>query len=278
MHADWQSLIPFYITGKITPAERNALESHLTECSVCRQQLAEWRTIERAIISEVERSTSELPPLSLHLTQYGQQVHPNGFKRDERFRVHRHRRRKSASSIQILLASAACMLGGILALFLYMFISTNPSTDTGSEIRLETIVVSPSLMSPITLSPTVAPTEEPPAVISTPVVTAQVVFTATPIPTPTPAVAYADVEYACVIANAGGQSINLYSGPGTQYVVLTQIAQFNNATAVNRTDKNWYQVKYIENSAIWMGWVNANEADIFGGCSSVPIIEISESQ
>lgn len=58
-HREVQDLLPWYVTGKLEPAEREAVEAHLNVCAECREELAFQRELDTEIARlpiEVEQS------------------------------------------------------------------------------------------------------------------------------------------------------------------------------------------------------------------------------
>lgn len=96
---------------------------------------------------------------------------------------------------------------------------------------------------------------------STPIPTA---FQPTQIPFPT-----LSSSGACMVATVGGTPVNVRSGPGTTFSILTQLAPTATALVLARLpDSSWYQVTI--NSVT--GWVAGSVVRIGGLCGSLTII------
>lgn len=275
MHTDWQLLIPFYLTGKISDTERRSLEAHLADCQLCRQRLDEWKAIENAVEAHMSSSSRELPPLTMRLELAKPHVYSNGYSTQKLSRANQPSRKQTSSSLlPIVLAGIASILLAITGLILYLLIAANSKFDTASDITVETILVTSSFTP--TWTPTYAPAEDRGIMVITLTPTPQDVHTSTPIPVPASTELSPVMQYPCLLGNTSGQGINLYSGPDTRFVVLTEVVQFNNTTVLYQTAVNWYQVRYVEDAAIWMGWVNGDEVNMFGSCHNLPVIEIPD--
>ncbi|MEP7291640.1 MAG: SH3 domain-containing protein, partial [Chloroflexota bacterium] len=74
---------------------------------------------------------------------------------------------------------------------------------------------------------------------------------------------------ACQVASSGGQTINVRSGPGTNFSILTQLAPNVTAPVIGRlADNSWFQVNV--NAVI--GWVSASVVTLGGNCSGVSVV------
>ncbi|MCC6801080.1 MAG: zf-HC2 domain-containing protein [Anaerolineae bacterium] len=65
MHDLWLSQLPYYAAGTLDPAERAALEAHLSGCEGCRTALESWTVIAGAVREDVAVRVEALPPLNL---------------------------------------------------------------------------------------------------------------------------------------------------------------------------------------------------------------------
>jgi len=63
MHNTWLDQLPYYVAGTLDPADRAALETHLTECEACREALDTWMVIAGAVRDEAGGRVDALPPL-----------------------------------------------------------------------------------------------------------------------------------------------------------------------------------------------------------------------
>lgn len=63
MHKQWPELLPFYVAGALSAADRIAVDAHLAECAACREAVEEWRIVAGAVRAEAAARASELPPL-----------------------------------------------------------------------------------------------------------------------------------------------------------------------------------------------------------------------
>lgn len=59
-HQDLAALLPWYVSGTLSPAESTMLERHLTECSACRIDLAQCRQL-AAVIQDREADWQPAP-------------------------------------------------------------------------------------------------------------------------------------------------------------------------------------------------------------------------
>lgn len=55
--------LPFYVAGKLSPAERAALDDHLAACDPCRAALDEWQRIAEDVRTQAASRVQVLPPL-----------------------------------------------------------------------------------------------------------------------------------------------------------------------------------------------------------------------
>jgi len=65
MHDRWQDQLPYYAAGTLDPAERAALEAHLSGCEACRAALETWAMIAGAVREDAAARVEALPPLHL---------------------------------------------------------------------------------------------------------------------------------------------------------------------------------------------------------------------
>ncbi len=65
MHDRWQDQLPYYAAGTLEPAERAALEAHLSGCEACRAALETWMAIAGAVREDAATRVDALPPLHL---------------------------------------------------------------------------------------------------------------------------------------------------------------------------------------------------------------------
>src|SRR5690606_16697385 len=65
MHDRWQDQLPYYAAGTLDPAERAALEAHLSGCEACRAALETWMAIAGAVREDAATRVDALPPLHL---------------------------------------------------------------------------------------------------------------------------------------------------------------------------------------------------------------------
>jgi anti-sigma factor RsiW len=50
-HAEVESLLPWYVNGRLTPADRSLVESHLAGCARCRAELEREQALQAAFLS-----------------------------------------------------------------------------------------------------------------------------------------------------------------------------------------------------------------------------------
>ena len=90
--------------------------------------------------------------------------------------------------------------------------------------------------------------------------------TATPIPIILPTL---PTTGACVIATAGAGSVNVRSGPGLNFSIITVLPYTTFATVLGRlADSSWYNIDF--NGTI--GWVSGTVVRLGGDCSTVPTV------
>ncbi|MCC6805463.1 MAG: zf-HC2 domain-containing protein, partial [Anaerolineae bacterium] len=70
-----------------------------------------------------------------------------------------------------------------------------------------------------------------------------------------------------------GSAINLYAGPGVEYVVITSFTQGDELTALAQSDNGWIRVQSpFDGVNEWVGWVPADQVFLSGECADLPII------
>lgn len=75
------------------------------------------------------------------------------------------------------------------------------------------------------------------------------------------------------LATVRNASINLRSGPGTEYTALTVLQQGQSCTIVGRNgENNWWQITCPDNS---QGWVLGQLVDVTGDTSPVPVVVVA---
>ena len=52
-HAHWSALLPWYVTATLAQEERDPLEAHLADCSLCQHELRQWQMIAQAVQADV---------------------------------------------------------------------------------------------------------------------------------------------------------------------------------------------------------------------------------
>jgi len=77
-HRRWSDLVPFYVSGEINEADRLALESHLADCPVCRDEARFWRSVAGEIKARSGLAIPSEAPLDRALAQI--QASPRRFK------------------------------------------------------------------------------------------------------------------------------------------------------------------------------------------------------
>jgi anti-sigma factor RsiW len=95
-HQRWRDLIPFYVSGSISDADRRALEIHLAGCPNCRAEADLWRSVAREVESSPAIAAAPVSPLDRALAQ---------IERDRR-RVHSNRLRLA---FDLILGQAALL-------------------------------------------------------------------------------------------------------------------------------------------------------------------------
>jgi hypothetical protein len=107
------------------------------------------------------------------------------------------------------------------------------------------------------------------------------VAAATPVPTPTAATFVPPPTFTpqplptlpptgpCVVASLSGGAVNVRSGPGTEYAVLSQLSGSALAAVIGRLpDGSWFQVDV--NGVV--GWIAASVIRVGGQCGGVPAV------
>ncbi len=108
-----------------------------------------------------------------------------------------------------------------------------------------------------------------PAVTPTP---ALIPPTATPVPPTRIPPVQIPPNGPCSVASAVGTPVNVRSGPGTNYSIVTQLAVTTTALVVGRLpDSSWYQV----NVNGIPGWVSGSVVVIGGQCALIPAVTLT---
>jgi uncharacterized protein YraI len=110
----------------------------------------------------------------------------------------------------------------------------------------------------------VVPTQAPTIIVVVPT------FAPPTFPPPTPIILPTLPNFgACVIATSSVTTVNVRSGPGLNFPVVTQLPYQNMALALGRlADGTWWQVNY--NGII--GWIAASVTRIGGNCAAIPVV------
>jgi anti-sigma factor RsiW len=69
LHRQTQHLLPWYVSGKLDAAERNAVEAHLLECADCRQDLSAEQALSRRLKAAAHRLPRRLAALSAEVEE-----------------------------------------------------------------------------------------------------------------------------------------------------------------------------------------------------------------
>ncbi|MBN1940475.1 MAG: zf-HC2 domain-containing protein [Candidatus Aminicenantes bacterium] len=75
-HREWNDLIPFYCSGRISKQDRARLETHLAGCPACRAEVEFWRSIASEIRDEAECALPGGAPLAGALARIGRPYRP----------------------------------------------------------------------------------------------------------------------------------------------------------------------------------------------------------
>ena len=133
------------------------------------------------------------------------------------------------------------------------------ATESGSIPCPGTNTTSLIAPQPTTIAELPSPTAIPPV---------QTVEVSGPLPTPTFSPVVIDPNGSCQVASAHGQSINIRSGPGTNFNIVGQLAPNLSALVIGRLpDNSWFQV----NAGV-LGWVSATVVIVGGNCSGVSVV------
>ncbi len=90
------------------------------------------------------------------------------------------------------------------------------------------------------------------------------------VPTPIPAVPTINVPVGCAAASSTGVTVNLRSGPGTQYVILSPLTAGQAYPVVGRwTGGDWYQL----NVSGQPRWAAGSVIRLDGDCSALPFVD-----
>lgn len=267
MHEQWQELIPFYITGKLSGAEAAALSTHLAQCDLCRRAVDEWKVIGQAVYDEAAVHAAGLPPLAGHvraeaaLPRADVQRWPNGRGPDpDMTRSRRAQKRRFAPFTLAATLAAVLLFGGMV---LYALVTINRAPSASIVLESET----PGSPTP-TATPTPTPTEhstdlgilvpQPPPVEEMPgAPTVQTPAAQATPPSPDDCTATATSGPVDVYSRPGGGDI-FYSGtmnPGELWRAWT------------RSGDDWYQVIY---EGGW-GWVRGDLVTLHGRCEDLPL-------
>lgn len=138
--------------------------------------------------------------------------------------------------------------------------------DYGNSSPFEQFIIALESSNGVSSGPTSEPSIPPP---SAPTVTlAPLDATATDVLIALPVIG------PCVIASAGADRVNIRSGPGTGYSIITQITLVQIIPVTGRLgDNTWFQVSV---SGL-IGWVSTSVVRLGGDCGGVPIIALPTS-
>jgi hypothetical protein len=90
---------------------------------------------------------------------------------------------------------------------------------------------------------------------------------------PTPAFSPVNIDPngSCQVASAHGPSINVRSGPGTNFNIVTQLSPNTTGLVIGRLpDNSWFQV----NVGGILGWVSATVVILGGNCAGVSVVNL----
>ncbi len=128
--------------------------------------------------------------------------------------------------------------------------------DYGNTSPFEQFIIALESSNGTTSGPTAEPSIPPPPGA-----------TATLVPTATDTLIALPVTGPCVVASAGADRVNIRSGPGTGYSIITQITLTQIIPVTGRLgDNTWFQVSV---SGL-IGWVSTSVVRIGGDCGGVP--------
>ncbi len=140
-------------------------------------------------------------------------------------------------------------------------VSTQETFSICLELENGTTPCGSSASAPATPTPQIIT-----VITATPTIT---VITATPMQPPTASHPVIDPNGACMVASASGATINVRSGPGLSYNIVSHLSPTMTAPVYGRMpDNSWVQVNV--NGVI--GWMSTTVVVLGGNCSGVPVV------
>ena len=172
------------------------------------------------------------------------------------------------------LLATCCLISTPIALF-----SPKQAPKPPTALPAQALVAQVTVLAtdqPATPSPTAAPTTttEPtvlPTAAPTAAPTAEPTATAADVPTSTPEPTRAPPT---IVVAAGNDSINVRSGPGTNYAILGQLSGNTPADVTGKSaDGTWWQILYGGQA----GWVSAQLVEFSGDAMAVAVVSAPEA-
>lgn len=309
-HPQWQELMPFYLTGRLSQAEAAALENHLRGCADCRQALEEWRLIGEVVSAEARSWARELPPLAayvrthLHKNLPAANMSLNGAFTPDAIPV-RQPRAKSARFNRlwgaITVGAAAAAAIGLFVVY-QVFLAGSPETleeqiDATQVAMLDLIATRTAttgfgaqpddpteddLGILTAASPTLTRTHTP---ARTPVPTRPIMIGATGLPfgggpgdsglTPQPSSLPPTETFCRVIMPQAGVEIAVYEGPGETLIATLREIRFGaQMIASLRSFNGWLFVDYDDDVEFWSGWILPTGQEMLSGaCDDLRVVD-----
>lgn len=293
MHSQqWEELIPFYVAQTLSRREQQALERHLATCETCRRAVADWRKIGSAVRAEAASQLRDLPPLSpmLRAAMSGTTGQPEALRPLQPY-APPGQRANVARRVVAPLTLAAAVITVVLFGLLIVNLSQRQNPDdlqSGSSVTLgngET-TITPTPTATVDLMATIAvlstqyadgtranPNDTPILLNFATNTPSQPAPTATHTPEPTQTTIFINAnattpaaQPSVPVAIVTGESINLRSGPGTNYPVVGSAVRDQQLVIVARAGSgpnSWLLVQGDRGRTAWVyaDIVTVNPAD-----------------
>jgi hypothetical protein len=285
MRDDWQELIPFYVSGNLSEADRRTVEYYLERSPEGRQSLEDWLVIRDAVRAKSDIWSSKLPPLSakvrsqIESTDSSQVTAPirtvelNVPKQPLAFpnMARRSQAARSYRSLSIILSLAASLLVALVLVGLLILssrvndqreVNYGAAVSTSDATAIELIYITPvprqtqiQDMGILPENSESAPTQTQQAVIEPP----DAVTNSQPTQ--------------CSVQNQTNGEIPIYAFPDLTATVLRAMVDGEKLPVESFSTLGWYKVRSaLQEQA---GWIRATQVSLLGDCSQLPEISLT---
>ncbi|MBX3081814.1 MAG: zf-HC2 domain-containing protein [Anaerolineae bacterium] len=293
-HDQIEGLLPFFVAGTLQQPDADYVRQHLSTCPRCRQSLTEWFEIAHAVQSEAQAWGVPLPPLAERVRARAglnqappaalhQRIPlelPVGDTINARPASGSRGTAANAQRRRLPLTLVAAMLTLILASGLFAALRRG---DQASAPTVTVSVIPPSFTplptnpTPVTPTPTLSiPTLEHPTstepVVIVPPTAALITLTprpTQPLPQPTATNEYEIPPGMCVVTNATGLEIYVYTQPFDGAPIAGSLPPNQQVVTFVTNGLGWYQVSSV--GAGLIGWVKGDQVAFRGECSDLPL-------